>query len=67
MIDQQKTTQEKGTPFDLTSCMAMMQKMMGGQEGGCDCAEMMSQMMATCCGVQDETEERTATEATQKA
>ena len=60
------TDQQKATPFDLTSCMAMMEEMMGGQGRGCDCAEMMSQMtgqqggcaemmsqmMAMCGGVQ---------------
>jgi len=56
--------------------MAMMEEMMGKQEGGCgctevmsqmmgqgDCASMMSQMMASCCGAQEETEdESTATD-----
>ena len=66
MTDEQKATQEnQRTPFDVTSCMAMMEKMMGQQ--GCDCTEMMSQMMAMCCRVQGEPEETTATEATRKA
>jgi hypothetical protein len=83
MSDEQKETQEnRGVPFDLSSCMAMMEEMMGQQEGGCDCAEMMSQMMgqgdraapsvmsqmmASCCGVQGETEETTSTDTTQEA
>jgi hypothetical protein len=80
MSDEQKETQEnRGVPFDLSSCMAMMQEMMGQQEGDCDCAEtmsqvlgqgdcaapsVMSQMMASCCGVQGETEETTSTDTT---
>ena len=57
--------QESQSPFDISSCMTMMQKMTSG--GGCDCAEMMaqttsqggipeewlkvmSQMMETHCG-----------------
>jgi hypothetical protein len=47
--------------------MAMMEEMMGQHEGDCDCTEMMSQMMASCCGVQGETEEEATTEATQEA
>jgi hypothetical protein len=77
MTDQQKATQEnQRDPFDLGSCMAMMEEMMGQQEGDCDCAEMMSQMMgqgdraammsqmmASCCGAQEEPEdESTATD-----
>ena len=77
MSDKQKATQEnQRVPFDLSSCMAMMEEMMGKQEGGCgctevmsqmmgqgDCASMMSQMMASCCGAQEETEdESTATD-----
>ncbi len=61
------TDPQKATPFDLTSCMAMMEEMMGGQGRGCDCAEMMSQMMTFCGGVQDETEEERPTEATETA
>jgi len=76
MTDKQKESQTP--PFDATSCMAMIEKMMGQQGCGCDCtemvsrmmgqagqggcAEMMSQMMAVWCGVQDETEETTAQE-----
>ena len=81
MTDKQKATQEnQKVPFDPSSCVAMMEEMMGHQEGGCDCAEMMSQMMgqggctemmsqvmASCCGVQGETEETTSTETTQEA
>jgi hypothetical protein len=61
------TDQQKATPFDLTSCMAMMEEMMGGQGRGCGCAEMMSQMMAMCGGVQGKTEEKTAAETAQQA
>jgi hypothetical protein len=56
----------------------MMEEMMGQE--GCDCSEMMSQMMgqggyaemmsqtmASCCGVQGETEETTSTDTTQEA
>lgn len=77
MSDEQKETQEnRGVPFDLSSCMAMMEEMMGQQEGDCDCTEimsqvmgqgdcaaMMSQMTASCCGAQEETgNESTATD-----
>ena len=58
-------SQVSQSPFDISSCMTMMQKMISG--GGCDCAEMMaqttsqsgipeewlkvmSQMMETHCG-----------------
>ncbi|HEY5672053.1 MAG TPA: hypothetical protein VIS10_18825 [Anaerolineales bacterium] len=44
MTFKQKTTQEKQTPFDISACMAMMEKMMGEHMAGCDCAEMMSQI-----------------------
>ncbi len=80
MSEEQKETQEnRGVPFDLASCMAMMEEMMSQGEGGCDCSELMSQMMgqgnfaemasqmmASCCGVQGEAEEATA-EATREA
>ncbi len=79
MTEEQKATQEnRRVSFDLGSCMAMMKEMMGQQ--GCDCAEMMSQMMgeggfaemtsqmmASCCGVQAEPEEKSSAEATRKA
>jgi hypothetical protein len=45
----------------------MMQKMMGWQWPGCDCAKMMSQMIAMCGAAQDETEEEVAPEENQKA
>ena len=68
MTDKQKTTQEEPrVPFESMPFAAMMQKMMGGQWQGCDCAKMMSQMMAMCSGAQDETEEETAPEESQKA
>jgi hypothetical protein len=81
MTDKQKATQEnQRVPFDLSPCMAMMEQMMGQQEEGCACAEMMCQMMgqggyaelmsqmrASCCGVQCETEETPSTDSTQEA
>ncbi len=44
MTFKQKTTQEKQTPFDISACMAMMEKMMGEHMEGCDCAALMSQI-----------------------
>jgi hypothetical protein len=44
MTFEQKTTQEKQIPFDVSACMEMMEKMMGEHMQGCDCAEMMSQV-----------------------
>ncbi len=70
MTDKQKTTQEEPhVPFESMPLAAMMQKMMGRQWPGWNCAtpNVMSQMMAMCCGAQDETEEETATEASRKA
>ena len=60
--------QESQAPFDISSCMTMMQKMISGE--GCNCAEMMaqvtspggipeewakvmSQMMETHCGTSE--------------
>ena len=76
MTEEQKATHEnRRVPFDLASCIEMMEEMMGQE--GCDCSEMMSQimgqggyaemmaqMMASCCGVQGETEETTSTDTT---
>jgi hypothetical protein len=68
MTDKQKTTQkEPRVPFESMPFAAMMQKMMSRQWPGCDCAKMMSQMMAMCGGAQDETEEEAAPEENQKA
>ena len=76
MTDEQKATQEKQAPFDTTSCMAMMEKMMAQKGGGCDCAGMMAQMMGSmasmssmgsCCGGQEETEEKAPPETPQNA
>jgi hypothetical protein len=83
MTDQQKATQEnQSVPFGLSSCIAMMKEMLGQQERDYDGAEMMSQMMgqgdcaapsvmsrmmASCCGMQGETEEEATKEATQEA
>ena len=79
MTEEQKATHEnRRVPFDLVSCLAMMEEMMGQE--GCDWSEMMSQMMgqggyagmmsqmmAFCCGVQGETEETASTDTTQEA
>ncbi len=70
MTDKQKTTQEKPhAPFNDMPFAAMMKQMMGGQQGGgCNCAEMMAQMMAMCGGAQAPGEtQASAEEATQKA
>ena len=70
MTDKQKTTQEEPrVPFESVPFAEMMQKMMGRQWPGWNCAtpNVMSQMMAMCCGAQDETKEEAATEAGQKA
>ena len=67
MTDEQKTTQEEPrTPFEGMPFAAMMQKMMGQQGSGCDCAEVMSQMM-TMCGQTQTEEEKNTTKTTQKA
>ena len=69
MTEEQKATSEnKRVPFDLASCMAMLEEMMGQQ--GCDgvemmsrmmgqgdCAKMMSQMMASCCDIYQKDDE----------
>ena len=67
-----KQEESQTPPFAVTSCMAMIEKMMGQQGCRCDCTEMVSrmmgqagqggcaEMMSVCCGVQDETEETTA-------
>lgn len=44
MTFKQKSTQETQTPFDVSACMAMMEKMMGEHMEGCDCVEMMSKV-----------------------
>ena len=70
MTDKQKTTQEeRRVPFESMPFAAMMQKMMGRRWPGWNCTtpSVMSQMMAMCCGMQDETEEEAATEASRKA
>ncbi len=43
MTAEQKTNQRDQPAFDMTSCMAMMDKMMSKHSEVCDCAEMMSQ------------------------
>ncbi len=44
MTAEQKTNQRDKPAFEMTSCMAMMEKMMAGHEEDCDCGEMMSQI-----------------------
>ena len=70
MTDKQKTTQEeRRVPFEGMPFAAMMQKMMGRQWPGWNCATqgVMSRMMAMCWGAQDETKEEAATNTSQKA
>ena len=56
MTDKQPVTQEtQRPPCDATSCMEMMEEMMG--EKGCDCSKMMSQMTAMSGGAQSKAEE----------
>ncbi|MCP4541041.1 MAG: hypothetical protein GY832_28225 [Chloroflexi bacterium] len=76
MTDKQKTTQDSQTAsFNTSSCMTMMEKMMGQQSCDCAetmsqttkqqgqgcCAEMMTQMMTMFGKAQSETEEATTT------
>ena len=44
MTFEHKTTQKDQPAFDMTACMAMVEKMMAGHGEGCDCEEMMSQI-----------------------
>ena len=70
MTEKQKTTQEEPrVPFESMPFAAMMQKMMGRQGPGWNCTtpNVMVEMMAMCCGAQDEPKEEAATEASQKA
>lgn len=69
MTDKQKTAQaEPRAPFEGMPFATMMKKMMGQQGGGCNCAEMMAQMMAMCGGAQASGEtEASAQEAAQEA
>jgi hypothetical protein len=81
MTEEQKATHEnRRVPFDLASCLSMMEEMMGQEGRGCGemmsrmmgqggfaAPGVMSQMMASCRGVQDETEETTSTDTTQEA
>jgi hypothetical protein len=41
MTETTNESQEGQAPFDVSSCMTMMQKMISGE--GCECAEMMAQ------------------------
>ena len=43
MAFEHETTQSAQIDFDMTSCMAMMDKTMSKHSEGCDCEEMMSQ------------------------
>jgi hypothetical protein len=43
MTFERQTTQSAQPDFDMTSCMAMMDKTMSEHSEGCDCEEMMSQ------------------------
>jgi len=60
----QKTSQERQIPFDISACIAMMEKMMGEHMDVYNCSEMMSQfsdndaildipemMSQACCGI----------------
>ena len=60
----QKTSQERQIPFDISACIAMMEKMMGEHMDVCNCSEMMPQfsnndtildipemMSQSCCGI----------------
>ena len=44
MSAEQKTTEEVQSPFDIASCMEMMEKMMSGHSEDCDCEEMMAEV-----------------------
>ncbi len=44
MTSEQAGTQEAKSEFDMSSCMAMMEKLMSEHWESCDCAEMMSQI-----------------------
>ena len=44
MSAEQKTTEEVQPPFDMASCMEMMEKMMADHGEGCDCEEMMGEI-----------------------
>lgn len=83
MTSNQKGTDEFRVPFDLASFTAMIEEMMGDMECSCDCgemmsqmasqaetggcADMMSQMMAACCGVEGERVGPAATEANEQS
>ena len=44
MGENQNTEQVDQATFDMTSCMAMMEKMMAGHREGCDCDELFPQI-----------------------
>lgn len=64
MTDREKTTQD--SKYDISSCMEIMEKIVGQQMEGCDCTEMLSlfsdkdvvpdaqkmmSIMGSCCGI----------------
>ncbi len=56
MTDNPKGTQkDQGNTFDF-ACCGDWSKIKPDQMTGCDCAEMMSKMMAMCSGGQSETD-----------
>jgi len=61
-------TDKQGTqriPFDVASCVAMMEKMMAQMGAECDCTEMMSRMTSQagpgCCDWSEMMSQMTAT------
>lgn len=44
MAETNMEDQENQAPFDISSCVTMMHKMMPGKGEGCDCAEMLAQI-----------------------
>lgn len=77
MTQKQKAARgNQRVPFDMASCTAMLEEMMDQYGAVCDCAGMVGQggyaetvfqMMASCCGVQGETQETTPTQPNQEA
>lgn len=54
MSEQRTERQEDARSQAVTSfCAEMMRKLVGRQETGSPCAELMSQMMASCCAIQE--------------
>jgi hypothetical protein len=46
MSERTRYAQETRAAFDMSACMAMMEKIMAQGGDGCDCTEMMSQVRA---------------------